>query len=132
MFFLAIWLSAALAADKSAQCNVDGETVVFEERTFEDRKGGRGILHPAGLGADLGKGLTAEFRYEHAYGATFVVLDLRKENVVLAEATSWLSVTFDHTTNGSIEQPPKGLPLGALSIKVSVEGRAIQCHGNFL
>ena len=98
--FFAIWWSLALAADKSAQCEVDGNTVVLQHQTFEAQKGSRGVIHPAGLGADLGKGLVAQLRYEHAYGATFVVLDLRKGDTVVAEATSWLSVSFDHTTNG--------------------------------
>lgn len=129
---LFLWLNLALAADKSAQC-VEGETtVVFEDAAFSEKKGSHGTVQPAGLAADLGQGLRGELRYEHAYGATFVVLELRQGDAVVAQATSWLSVPFDHGTNGSAEAKPGELPLGAISLTATVGKRTLACHGNFL
>ncbi len=127
-----LWLAMAFAADKSAQCSEGKQTFVFEDAALADRKGTHGIVQPAGLAADLGGGLRGEMRYEHAYGATFAILEIREANEVLAHATTWLSVPFDYTTNGDVEAKPGQLPLGAVSLKTTVGERTLECHANFL
>lgn len=127
-----LWLALAHAADKTAVCKAGDTEVVLEPHVFTDVRGAQGKVAPEGLRGELPGGLVAELRYEHAYAATFVILQLSKGGEMVARSTTWLSAQFDHGTNGTVDGPPTTLPLGAITLEATVDQRAWVCNGNFL
>ena len=127
-----IWIAWALAADKTAVCTSGSTQVVLDAHVYTDVKGVHGTVQPEGFRGGLPGGTVAELRYESAYGATFVILQLLQQGRMVARSTTWLGVPFDHGTNGSLDGPPASLPVGAITLDASVAGRAWSCNANFL
>ena len=119
-----VWMAMALGAAPKGNCMHRDDRVDFVAvELSKSTRGSQGIVHSKALRAVLPSNTTAELRYEHAFGATFVILELRRGSEVLVETSTWHDGV--QLTLGS-ERPP-GFNLGSLSMKTSIEGKPWTC-----